>query len=231
MSRGNRDTNLASDNEGENTSQGKTSEHPPGFSATNVAREKPSRKRRLETDREKEFSEKGDDEYADFKRFCAVPKHDKFKWDLPENLAKYTNDHFNKFIPEQDLEEIILVENPVPLNLHPLRKADEFKRDLIFEKRAGSLEVARDSNLAKLQQKLLDVMGPLSKVWTTVEKASNSLFEQVEVSLSEILTKLDQTVMLLGQAFNNISYTRHFNCPTKNYWGCQENEKTPSRKK
>ena len=81
-------------------------------------------------------------------------------------------------------------------------------RDLIFEKRAGS---AADSNLVKLQQKLLDVMGPLSNVWTIVEKTSNSRFEQVEVSLPEILTILDQTVVLLGKTFNNISYTRRFN--------------------
>ena len=126
-------------------------------------------------------------------------------------MAKYTNDHFNKFIPEKNLQESILVENPVPFNLHPPRKMNEFMRDLIFEKRAGSLEVAADSNLVKLQQKLLDVMGPLSKVWNIVQKASNSCFEQIEVSLPEILTNLDQTVMLLGQAFNNISYTRRFN--------------------
>ena len=43
-------------------------------------------------------------------------------------------------------------------------------------------------------------MRPLSKVWTTVEKTSNSPFEKVEVSLPEILTNLDQTLMLLGQA-------------------------------
>ena len=73
----------------------------------------------------------------------------------PENLAKYTNNHFNKFIPEKDLQESTLVENPVPLNLHPPREMDEFMKDLTFEKRTGSLEVAADSNLVKLQQKLL----------------------------------------------------------------------------
>ena len=50
MSRGTRDTNFASDPEAENIAKVKTSEHPSGFSATNVAREKPSRKRRLEAD-------------------------------------------------------------------------------------------------------------------------------------------------------------------------------------
>ena len=59
-------------------------------------------------------------------------------------------------------------------------------------------KVAADSNLVKLQQKLLDVMGSLSKVWSIVEKANNSRFKKVEVSLSEILANLNQTVMLLG---------------------------------
>ena len=118
----------------------------------------------LDADSKREVSEKEDDEYVDFKRFYAVPKHEEFKWDLPETLAKYTNDHFNKFIPGKDLQGTILVENPGPLNLHPPRKMDKFMRDLIFEKKAGSLEVAADSNLVKLQQKLLDVLKPLSKV-------------------------------------------------------------------
>ena len=52
---------------------------------------------------------------------------------------------------------------------------------------------------------------PLFKAWTTVEKAGNFRFEEVEVSLPEILTNLDQTVMLLDQAFHSISYTRLFN--------------------
>ena len=76
-------------------------------------------------------------------------------------MARYTNDHFNKFLPEKDLQEHILVENPVSLNLHPPRQTDEFMRDLRFKKRAGSIKAAADSNLVKLQQKLLDAMGPL----------------------------------------------------------------------
>ena len=75
---------------------------------------------------------------------------------------------------------------------------DEFMRDKIFEKIAGSLEEVADPNLIKLQQKLLDVMRPLSKVWTIVENTSNSRFKQVEASLTEIMKDLDQTVILLG---------------------------------
>lgn len=39
-----------------------------------------------------------------------------------------------------------------------------FMKDLTFEKGAGNLEVAADSNLVKLQQKVLELMGPLFKV-------------------------------------------------------------------
>ena len=88
---------------------------------------------------------------------------------------------------------------------------DELMKDQIFEKGAGSLEVEEDSNLVKLQQILLDCMRHLLKVWTTVEKGNNFPFKQVEVSLPQILANLDETVMLLGQAFSNISYTRLFN--------------------
>ena len=53
-------------------------------------------------------------------------------------------------------------------------------------------------------------MGPLSKVWATVESAKNSQDKQVEVSLGYMLRYLDQTVVSLGQAYHNISYTMRF---------------------
>ena len=75
MSRGTRDTNLASDTEAENTAKRKASERPFGFAATDAATEKPSRKRRLEADGGSEVPEKEGDEYVDFKRFRAVQKN------------------------------------------------------------------------------------------------------------------------------------------------------------
>ena len=50
MPRGTRDTNLASDTVAEDIAKGKPSEHPSRFSASDAAREKSSRKRRLEAD-------------------------------------------------------------------------------------------------------------------------------------------------------------------------------------
>ena len=65
MSRGTTDTNLASDTEAENTAKGKTLEHPSEFSPTDAAREKPTKKRRFETDSEIEVSETEYNEYAE----------------------------------------------------------------------------------------------------------------------------------------------------------------------
>ena len=95
------------------------------------------------------------------------------------------------------------------MSIHP-QKMDEFMTELFLEKR-NHFEITSDTNLVKLQQRLLDVMGPLSKIWATVESAKNSQDEQVEVSLGDMLRYLDQTAVLLGQAYNNTSYTRRFN--------------------
>ena len=100
--------------------------------------------------------------------------------------------------------------NPISRNVHPPKKMNDFMRELLLEKR-NHFEITSDTNLVKLQQRLLDVMGPLSKIWTTVESAKNSQDEHAEVSLGDMLRYLDQTVVLLGQAYNNFSYTRHFN--------------------
>ena len=53
------------------------------------------------------------------------------------------------------------------------QKMDEFLRELFLEKR-NHFEITSDTNLVKQHQRLLDVMGPLSKIWATVESAKNS---------------------------------------------------------
>ena len=75
--------------------------------------------------------------------------------------------------------------NPILRNVHPPKNMDDFMRDLLLEKK-NHFEITSDTNLVKLQQRLLDVMGPLRKIWTTAESAKNSQYEQVEVTLGDI---------------------------------------------
>ena len=53
-------------------------------------------------------------------------------------------------------------------------------------------------------------MGPLSKIWTAVESVRLLQDDSVEVDLKEIQEFVEQTVLLLEQASNSISYYRIF---------------------
>ena len=48
------------------------------------------------------------------KRFKVILKGEEFKWNLPSSIAEYANNHFNSYIPDKDIEEQLLTENPVP---------------------------------------------------------------------------------------------------------------------
>ena len=142
-------------------------------------------------------SENSDQEYEGFKRFRVMSKDEKFRWNLPDNFPKYANEQFTLYTPEKVLQESNMNKNPIPRNVYPPKKMDDFIRELLLEKR-NHFEITSDANLVKLQQRLLDVMGPLSKIWATVESAKNSQDEQVEVSLGDELRYLDHTVVLIG---------------------------------
>ena len=48
------------------------------------------------------------------KRFKVILKGEEFKWNLPSSIAEYANNHFSSYIPDKDIEEQLLTENPVP---------------------------------------------------------------------------------------------------------------------
>jgi len=51
-------------------------------------------------------------------------------------------------------------------------------------------------------------MGPLSKLWSLIDDVFNSNAETVEVTMEEVNEFVEQSITMLGQAFNNISYQR-----------------------
>ena len=66
------------------------------------------------------------------------------------------------------MKEAILCQNPVPDNLDNVKKLNDFLRDILKEKRKTNEQNIKNV-LEKLQPKTVDVMGPLSKLWTIVE--------------------------------------------------------------
>ena len=46
------------------------------------------------------------------------------------------------------------------------------------------------------------MLGPLSKIWQKIEDSTQCKTDRVEIELTE------QSIMMLGQVFNNITYNR-----------------------
>ena len=62
-------------------------------------------------------------------RFQVISDEDKFRYNLPTDMAEYANTHF------ETLRQQILTENPVPDNMDQVKKLDDSVRDILKDKR------------------------------------------------------------------------------------------------
>ena len=155
-------------------------------------------------------SDSSTDEESHNDRFKLVTENGKFKWKIPKSMANYANKYFEEYVPEDSLKEAILCQNPVPDNLDNVKKLDDFLRDILKEKRKTN-EQNIENVLEKLQRKTVDVMGPLSKLWNILEGAKGAEEDAVQISINDLLHYVEQTVLLLGQSSNAITYHRRLN--------------------
>ena len=139
-----------------------------------------------------------------------MTENEKFKWKLPKSIANYANKYFEEYVPEDSLKEAILCKNLVPDNLDNVKTLDDFLRDILKEKRKTN-EQNIENVLEKLQRKTADVMGPLSKLWNILEGAKGAEEDAVQISINDLLHYVEQTVLLLGQSSNAITYHRRLN--------------------
>ena len=133
------------------------------------------------------------------------------KWTLDPELAKYANKYIDTFITNQSLKENILVENPVPANVHGCKKLDSFVREMLVEQNK-TICMSQEKSLANLQQRIENIYEPLSKVWSAIEMEKVNVDNENEEDLIFTMSSLfDQTILLLGQAVNSCAYIRRFN--------------------
>ena len=86
-------------------------------------------------------------------------------------MLLYILKQFHSFIPDAELEESILKYNPIPSNV-PLPVAlDEFLRG-ILEENDKYLQMQEDKLLQKIQQKVLNVLGSMSKFCLKIEDST-----------------------------------------------------------
>ena len=63
----------------------------------------------------------------------------------------------------------------------------------------------------RVQDKVLDIMGPLSKLWVMVEQVDSGNGSSSTVEMYTVLELLEKKVLLIGQCNNTITYERRKN--------------------
>ena len=65
------------------------------------------------------------------KRFKIIHKGEEFKWNFPSSMVDYANLHYKNYVPDKDINDKILMENPAPLNLQVVPVLDDFVKTLL----------------------------------------------------------------------------------------------------
>ena len=66
----------------------------------------------------------------------------------------------------------------------PPAPLDDFLRG-VLEENHKYLQIQKDKLLQKMQQKVLNVLGPLSKIWQKIEDSTQCKADRVEIDLGE----------------------------------------------
>ena len=96
-------------------------------------------------------------------RFAIITEEEKYKWSLLQDMVSYANDNSEKYIPENNVNEATLIKTPRPDKLDPVKKLDDYLQDLLKQKKSPQ-DIVIDNILEKVQDKVLDIMGRLSKL-------------------------------------------------------------------
>ena len=128
-------------------------------------------------------------------------------------MASFGNEHFEVYHPDKELHSNILKENPAPDNVDQVKKLGEFSISILKDRRGSASNelINQEKILEKIQVKIRDIMGSLCPVWNTVGKATNFNEQSVKASLDAMQKFIEQTMLMLGQSSNIMTYHRPYN--------------------
>ena len=137
-------------------------------------------------------------------------------WELEAPLAEFFNKHATKFIESKVIKEAITDERPVPSNIIKKTKLDEFVTTLLRTNpnvQEQNKIISRDVELGEIWDKVAATMGPLGKMWQNVENYKAGRGSD-DVPLEDLTDDLQKAIVLMGQAANQITYSRRVNVLT-----------------
>ena len=153
------------------------------------------------------------DNEPEIKRFQVVLGNEWYKYKISKSMASLANEHFELYLPDKEAHSHKLKENPVPDNVDLVEKLDDFAIQILKDRRGSASNelIKQDKVLEKIQVKVRDIMGPLCRLWNIVEKASNSSEQLVNASLDDMQKFIKQTVLMVGQSSNTVTYHKKYN--------------------
>ena len=100
-------------------------------------------------------------------------------------MTSFANEHFELYLPDQELDSNILKENPVPDKVDQVKKLDDSDISILNNRRGSPRNelINQDKVLEKIQVKITDIMRPLCRLWDIVEKVNNTIEQSLNESL------------------------------------------------
>ena len=68
-------------------------------------------------------------------RIITEEEEEVYKWSLAQDMASYGNDNSEKYIPEKDVKETILIKTPSSENLYTVKKLYDYLPELLKQKK------------------------------------------------------------------------------------------------
>ena len=142
------------------------------------------------------------------------------------DMVKYVTQLFTQYVSDKRLKDLILDEYPVPQGVPGVEvpRVDDYILD-IFTANHADYGKHVDDTWRKIQGRLIDVMGPLAKVWTMLDEARQDEGAAADLDLWEILDLIEKVMTLLGQT--NVSFN-HFRRQNILYKMTKDNKKAKS---
>ena len=101
-------------------------------------------------------------------------------------MASHANNNSEKYIPEKDVKEAIFIKTPMSENLDPVKKLDDYLQELLKQKKRRQ-DIVIDNTLETVQDKVLDIIVPLSKLWVMIEQVNSGSGSSSTVEMDTVL--------------------------------------------
>ena len=129
------------------------------------------------------------------------------QWEMASELVSFFQKYSVKHVTEKDLATAVGELYPLPTNL-PKSMALDTHLEALLRKEGKSTVVERDSDLQKITEKALAVMGPLGAAWDRMERYKSGELTEEEMEVEMMADQMQKSAILLGQVINALTYQR-----------------------